>query len=330
MADMSEVGQKADAHRIRDLYRAGFASDAKAVARERIVAAFRAAGGTTVLDLWGGGVSASQFVAAGFRVIAVDDGSMDLLDQGRKVRPVRKRRALEITAAEDGYDARWGKVARFASEADVAFLDFCGPWSKETRRAVEACRHMKAVAVTLVPDHDISTGATSSLERVMAFQLFLKMAWAERPRWEYMSSGGTVRRLTDYRRPSGPGVYVFLLSRQRIQIPSVKLWQREKQRPDMHQRHLAIKRAWYHRLPPDRKRAVSRRSQAQLRARRNDPDPAKREHAEAVYRAGVQRRVHRGHLAGRIPKKPCPLCVVEPAGENHATGSVNHCATPSR
>lgn len=302
MTDWKEAGRKADAHRIRDLYRASFQSPAKSVARDRVIAAMKASGVTTVLDLWGGGVSAEAFADAGFKVISVDNGSMQLIDQDRPVSATRKRRALERTAEEDGYEARWGSVASVAHEADGAFLDFCGPWSKDTRAAVEACRHMKAVAVTLVPDHDGVTNASNGLERQMAYQLFLKMAWADRPRWEYMNADGGVRRLTDYRRHKGPMVYVFLLSRKPIKIPTLTQRQRERQRPDIHARHLAVKRAWYHQRPFEERQAQHARQRARIKA---SPDLTER---QRLYQR------HRQHSLSIKPalfnrRKPCPLCV---------------------
>jgi hypothetical protein len=313
MPDMVSPGIKADAHRVRDLYRAGFQSPAKSVARDRVIAAMKAAGVTTVLDLWGGGMSAKAFVDAGFRVISVENGSMKIMDRGREVSTARKRRAFEMTAAEDGYEARWiprgGSIADIAAECDGAFLDFCGPWSKDARAAVEACRHMKAVAVTLVPDHDGVTNASNGLEREMAYQLFLKMAWAEKPRWAYMNAGGQVRRLTDYRRHKGPMVYVFLLSHEWLQIPYLTQRQREHQRPDMHQRHLGIKRDWYQRLPAEVRADKQARNRAQQKVR-FAADPAANE-------VRLLRMRHRQHLRDRpalmYRRQPCPLCEAGPA-----------------
>lgn len=246
VTDWRAAGVKADATYVLNLYRRAFASDAKRIARERTIEALRAAGVQTVLDLWGGGASAEALVAAGFRVISVEDGSMDLRDSaGRLINAPRKRRALELAGAAGGYEVRWGKAEKFAHEADGAYLDFCGPWSGAARRAVAACRHMTAVMVTLTPDHDISTDASSMLERQMAYQLFLKMAWSKKPRWEYMHGTGGVRRMPDYRRAGGFGVFLYLLSHKPIRLPYMKMSDREKMRPDMHQRHLAVKRAWY-------------------------------------------------------------------------------------
>lgn len=301
MTDWQEAGRKADAHRVRDLYRAAFGSKSKDIARDRVIQAMRTAGVTTVLDLWGGGLSATAFVAAGFQVISVDNGSMKLVDRNKTVTKMRKRRALEYAAAEDGYEARVGNVQAFASEADGAYLDFCGPWSAGARRAVQACRHMKCVAVTLMPDHDLSTDASSRHEREMAYQLFLKMAWADKPRWQAMQTGGGVRRLLDYRRERGYSVFLYLLSHKWLRLPVVARADREKTRPDMHERHLQIKRNWYHRQTIEKKRANKVRDlERHNRQYRDDP----------VFRARILLHVnHRKHLLGAVPKKPCALCV---------------------
>jgi hypothetical protein len=304
MTDWKEAGRTADAHRIRDLYRASFGSPAKSVARERVIEALRAAGVTTVLDLWGGGQSALDLVAAGFRVISVDDGSMVIEDHGHKVRAARKKRALEYAAAEGGYEARFGPADRFAAEADGAYLDFCGPWSASARRAVTACRHMKAVAVTLTPDHDTNSGATSNLERNLAYQLFLKMCWADRPRWEYMHGGGHVRRLLDYRRGRGFSVYVYLLSHAAIKLSELKLSDRLKTRPDWRDRVNARKRAWYQAKSPEERQTIYQRKlsrSVEYQRMRYQTDPA--------FRAKVLlKQNHSKHLRGITPRKPCELC----------------------
>ena len=306
MTDWKEAGRKADAHRVRYLYRGSFGSDSKSIARKRVIEAMRAAGVTTVLDLWVGGQSAEELVAAGFRVISVDDGSMVLEDRGGPVSRARKRRALEYAAAEGGYEARFGKAEAFAEEADGAYLDFCGPWSNATRRAVHACRHMKAVAVTLVPDHDLATGAANTLERQFAYQLFLKMAWAERPTWESMACRGGVRRLLDYRRGRGFAVFVYLLSRERLKLSVMKSSDREKTRPDIRAHHLTVKRAWYNRLPVEVRRARTIRQAPQQAARAKE-----RYNTDPEYRARTQLRLkHRKHLLGVVPKLPCSLCEV--------------------
>lgn len=306
MTDWKEAGRKADAHRVRALYREAFVSEAKTVARKRVIEAMRSAGVTTVLDLWGGGQSAEQLVAAGFRVIAVENGTMVIEDQGRPVGRERKRRALEYAAIEGGYEARFGNVEDFAHEADGAYLDFCGPWSSGARKAVIACRHMKAAAVTLTPDHDMASGASNSREREFAYQLFLKMAWSDRPTWEAMMGRGGVRRLLDYRRGRGFSVFLYLLSHERIRLSVLKASDRERTRPDIHARHNAVKRAYYHRLSPEKKQAANTRQKARWKER-YDTDP--------VFRAAQMLKVrHRGHLPGVVLKRDCSLCEVGQLG----------------
>jgi hypothetical protein len=122
------------------------------------------------------------------------------------------KRALERSGDENGYETHWGKAATFASEADVAFLDFCGPWSDSARRTVEACRHMKAVVVTLTSGHDIHTGATNLTERQLAYMVFLKLAFAGTAKGlQHVLRESNCKLLFKYRRPSGHA-FVFLLT----------------------------------------------------------------------------------------------------------------------
>lgn len=212
-----ETRRNNDARAVRDLYRDAFASPAKAVARRRAITTLKAAGVRTVVELWGGGTSALELVAAGFRVISVDNGSMKLTDAaGVEVKAARKRRALALAGIEGGYETRWGSVAKFAHEADGALLDFCGPWSQAVRESVIASRHMLAVVVTLMTDHDISTEATTQNDRLAMYKAVLK----------YHASDGSAkgivaqpcRLLCHYKRPGGQPVWVFLVAQSRIPI----------------------------------------------------------------------------------------------------------------
>jgi hypothetical protein len=257
--DWREAGYRADAKRVLNLYRRSFDNDAKRLARHRSVEALQAAGVQTVVCLWGGGYDAESLVAAGFRVIAVDNGSMRVTDGDREVSQERKRRALQYAAASGGYEWRWGDVRRFLGEADGALLDFHGPWAKDKRLIVSAARHMTAVVVVLVPSHDVSADASSAHERQMAYQLFLKMAWADRPRWQAITAGGHVRRLTDYHEDQGRHVFVYLMARQHIQVPALKSTERIKMRRDLADRKRASQRAWYHR-PENRDRIIAKTS----------------------------------------------------------------------
>lgn len=252
--DWRETGLKADAHRVRNLYRRVFDNPAKRLARERAIQALKAAGVSVVVTLWGGGICADDLVAAGFRVIAVDNGSMDLREGDRLVTKDRKRRALMVAAEEGGYEWRWGDVADHLAEGDGAFLDFHGPWSRAVRASVQASRHMTAVVVTLMPDHDFLTDATSALERQMAYQVFLKMSWAERPNWVSITTNGHVRRLIDYHGDHGQRVTVFLLARRHIQIgPPMSRADRAKMRRDIAEKERSRKRGYYRRMPDEQR-----------------------------------------------------------------------------
>lgn len=257
MTDWAEAGYKADAKRVLNLYRRSFDNDAKRLARTRSIEALRASGVTTVVCLWGGGWDAEELVAEGFRVIAVDNGSMRVSEDDREVSAVRKRRALAYAANAGGYEWRWGDVDKHLAEADGALLDFHGPWSGAARRAIHAARHMKAVVVTLTPSHDMSTDATSTHERQMAYQLFLKMSWAEKPRWESMTAGGHVRRLVDYHEDQGRQVFVYLLGRKHVRLSEMPVHDRAKMRRDMAERRRNNQREWYRR-PENRERILAK------------------------------------------------------------------------
>lgn len=266
MTDWREAGHKADAKRVLNLYRTSFDNDAKRLARSRSIEALRAAGVATVVCLWGGGLDAEELLAAGFRVIAVDNGSMQLFDGPNEVSTERKRRALKYAAEAAGYEWRWGNVARFLSEGDGALLDFHGPWGKDKRLIVSAARPMTAVVVVLVPSHDTSSDASSAHERQMAYQLFLKMAWADRPRWEAITASGHVRRLTDYHEDQGRHVFVYLLGRKHVRLTAMSGPQRMKMRRDVAERKRATQRAWYMR-PENRQRIIDKQIERK-RARR--------------------------------------------------------------
>lgn len=288
-----ETRRNNDARAVRDLYRDAFASPAKAVARRRAITTLKAAGVTTVLDLWGGGTSALELVAAGFRVISVDNGSMALKDAaGSEVSMTLKRRALELAGREGGYETRWGQVAKFAHEADGALLDFCGPWSIAVRQSVAACRNHKAVIVTLMTDHDISTDATTQNDRLAMYKAVLK----------YHASDGSAasivaqpcRLLCHYKRPGGQPVWVFLLAHRRLPIQHMtgreraqidpeyaarqnranNVYQRERRKidPNYKARQYARGKEWRARKlaeDPDYENRVQR----ELRARKRAADP---------------------------------------------------------
>lgn len=277
--DWREAGHRADAKRVLNLYRRSFDNAPKRIARERSIEALVAAGVRTVIVLWGGGLDAEACVAAGLRVIAVDNGSMALSDEaGRLVSTERKRRALMYAAQAGGYEWRWGDVRRFLSEADGALLDFHGPWARDKRLTINAAQHMTAVVVVLVPSRDLSE-ASSADEREIIYQAVLKFAWADRPKWEAVTAGGHVRRLTDYHEDQGRHVFVYLLGRKHVKLSVMKHSDRVKMRRDKRDRVRANARAYYHRLD---------------------------EAGKAAYNAKVR---HNDHMrSGVLPTKACPVC----------------------
>lgn len=222
MTNWSEAGRKAwatrqrnDALHVLSLYRRAFGGTPKGAARSRAIEVLKRSGGTVVLDLWGGGLSALELMAAGFRVIAVEDGSLPLIDEeGRVVSAARKKRALIAAALGGGYEWRWGKASKFASDADCALLDFCGPWSREVKRTIQASRHMKTVVLTLMTDHEIATGATDQTERLAAYQSFMRLAFGVS--LNPFNRHGTVKLLGAYRRPRGQPVWIFALAHHRL------------------------------------------------------------------------------------------------------------------
>jgi len=143
------TGQKADATIVANAVRDRYSNPAKDAIRSWVIAELKVAEPTLVLDLWGGGRSADEMTAAGLAVLSVDDGR-GFADHG--ITKVRARRALEIKAEAGGYRAGWGSVARYAAECDAAWLDFMGHLCGATVRVLTACRRMKAVAITLMPD----------------------------------------------------------------------------------------------------------------------------------------------------------------------------------
>jgi predicted nucleic acid-binding Zn ribbon protein len=273
-------GIRADATKVIAAYRRSFVGMGKTLARRRVVEAFHAAGATVVLDLWGGGLSARELIAAGFKVVCVESGSMELEIGGRTVSAVRKRRAFEIDAMDAGFIPFWGSAAAALAafpDIDAAFLDYCGPWSGPARETIHAARHLKIVTVTLMPHHDISTGATSIQERQLAYQLFLKMAWAKAPRWGYMSSSGC-RILTDYDTAKRRRATVYLLGAS-VRLKAMDINERSKMREDMYDRHRGYQLKFYQGLNAGERQAFAARNR------------------------------HNDHLRRGVgPRKPCPIC----------------------
>lgn len=244
MTDWREAGLKADARRIQRLWTQPFDNPAKAVVRQRVASVLKISGGTVCLDLGGGGTSARLLSESGLSVISVENGSLRLDDGRGLVSQERKRRAHLRICEEIGVEPRWGHAHQFAAEADVAFLDFCGPWSADVRRAVEACQHMKAVAVTLMTDHDINTGATDQRERMLAYIAWLKNAYRPKESKRVLGEGKTFRAtpcklIAHYKRSSGQPVWVFLLSAKYVKIPHLTNKERYALHPEQYAADIA-------------------------------------------------------------------------------------------
>lgn len=291
MTDWREAGLKADARRIQRLWTAPFDNKAKAVVRRRVADALLAAGGTRCLDLGGGGGSAAVLKDAGLSVISVEDGSMRLEDQAsRTISQERKRRAHQRICNDLGVESRWGKAHRFASEADCAFLDFCGPWCESTRLAVAACQHMKAVAITLTTGHDIYTQATTQRERQLAYISWLKDAYRPKTGRQIRGVGRMQRQvpnriLVEYRTDSGHPVWVFFLAEKAVAVRHLSHEERRSLDPNRYEQQYLRRRvsdkARWHSDPEWRE---------QRKAYLRDWKRANRERVNGYQRAAYQRK----------------------------------------
>lgn len=195
--DWRAAGRKADAHRVQRLMRGNYLSWDKDVVRRKVLRSLLTVKPSLVLDLNGGGGSAEALTAAGLNVLSVEDG------RGFKAIGVTKprgRRAFEIWAAEGGYRSAWGRAADVASQGDAAFWDFMGHWSPEVRRTLIASRHMKAIAVTLMPERVSIGERLSSREWVTAYTALLESTTGMKVRWSHV-----------YLRTSGRQATVFFL-----------------------------------------------------------------------------------------------------------------------
>jgi predicted Zn-ribbon and HTH transcriptional regulator len=266
--DWSEIGRKADAHRVRDLYRRTFDNRGKNDARPLMVSALVNAGGTRCLDLWGGGLSADALVAAGLSVLSVDNG-YELRDA---LTVERRQESLRRSGEEGGYETAWGAARRYASTCDVAFLDFCGPPSEESLETVRACRHMKAIVVTFTTGHDIHTGAPSQELRERSYRVLLREAFGigstiRQPDRSRKRLGGSIMTLCRYRNKDGRLVLVFLLRRSRSIGHAVPLYAR--QRVDIRWRaQLAARSRRYRETHLEVRAAQNERKKAKDRAER--------------------------------------------------------------
>ena len=192
-------GQKADATKVNALLRQSYEGGAKKAIRTWITQELIASGCSLVLDFHGGGQSAEELTKAGLTVLSVDDGR-----QAKKlgVSVPRARRALAVAGEAGGYRTGWGKAQKYASECDGAFLDFMGQLCGEYVRTMEACRPMKSVVVTLMP------------ERLDGMRLLPLPYWTVAYRAAVERAlGMKVRHVRQYRRPGGQWVLVMVARR---------------------------------------------------------------------------------------------------------------------
>ena len=178
MTDWRLAGQKADATRISTVLRSHFGGDNKQVVRDTVVDYLSARGVERPIDLWGGGLSAELMVKASMRPIVIDDGRAASLvseDLGQKVSRERFLRAMRLSGEIAGYETRSGPIVKHAPDADGAFLDLCGHWSPQVERALRHCRHMKALAITLMPERT-PLGRLSIANWQVAYTALLKDA----------------------------------------------------------------------------------------------------------------------------------------------------------
>jgi hypothetical protein len=206
--DWRAAGHRADASRIRSVLQEKFAGLAKTVVRQEVASYLKAAGVERPLDLWGGGLSAEVLVAEGMRPIVVDDArAADIVAEaiGQRVTKPRFLRAMQLSGEAGGYETRTGAIATHAVDADGAFLDFCGHWSSQVGRALRACSHMKAIAVTLMPERT-PLGQLSLDDWKVAYTALIEKA-----------TGMPVRRAWVYvRNDSGQRAIVFMLRASRV------------------------------------------------------------------------------------------------------------------
>lgn len=317
MTDWKRAGEVADAHRVRNSFRAAYQSGAKRRARARAIRYLKRRGAGKVLDLWGGGESATALVAAGLNVLSVDDGR-----QAPSISASRMRRALAINGATGGYETAFGSAWRFAAAADAAFLDFCGHWSREVERTVRACRHMTALVVTLMPER-ADIGSMSRPMWAVAYAALLEASSGLHIEWQFhyrRSESGQwaivfgLRRLGQ--RPDacvcGCGLPVTGSNRRKYATASCGDRYRarlRRQDPLVRERERVSRLADYHANAPERRRTSARwkaenpdrvREHRDRRRARYAKDPAYREHVKRQVREGARRR-REGRSASALP-----------------------------
>jgi hypothetical protein len=176
-------GIRADAHLVQRLMRSNYSSWQKDVVRRKVIRSLAAVTPDLVLDLDGGGRSGEAMVAAGLSVLSVEDGRWA---KRLGVAEYRVQRSLEVCCVETGRTPAWGEAVLFAPRADAAFLDFMNHWSEENRQTLIACRHMKAVAVTLMFERLPVGQKLLNEEWVALYTGLLEWATGMRVRWSHV------------------------------------------------------------------------------------------------------------------------------------------------
>lgn len=166
-------------------------SPGKQKARDLVTAVFASTGGT-VLDFYGGGRSARQFVGAGLTVT-----SAELV---RSLWPI-----LERDAAVYGYEPFFGRASRIKRTFDWVFADFTGGPSPTTRRELVKLAAMArhGIAVTLSPDRQLDEAMIGPSSAATV------------PAWVIEATGMRLEYISRYTRNElGQWMWLALLSRR--------------------------------------------------------------------------------------------------------------------
>ena len=256
------AGYKADATKVVAALQARYANQTKNPVRSWAIAEMAAAGVTTIVDLWGGELSAIEEVAAGMSVISVDNGQ-DALDLGFSA--ARTRRAMTVRGEAGGYRTGWVSkrrgLAPFLAQADGAFLDFMGHPCPETIRALEACRHMKALAVTLMGSRFEGPKGLPVDDYISMYRTFIEKHTGMK--------AGLVRK---YHRPDKQWALVFVVRRHWALTsppPSLYFLRKRSLRVDP---EVKARKADYRARPEVKARKADYRARPEVKARKADHD----------------------------------------------------------
>lgn len=120
-----------------------YSNPVKTTPRDLVMALARDVQAETVLDLWGGGISARAFREA------VPDAAVVSCETDPELWPT-----LRLDAQVHGYVPHLGDVATAAGKYDLIWLDLCSQWSGSARttihRAAAKLTERGAMAVTLM------------------------------------------------------------------------------------------------------------------------------------------------------------------------------------